>query len=150
MLMRSGCRWHINTPPDAVYNTQALWDCLLPWHHRYPVAHAGVHKEIEKFGQEGVAMCHPVESLERGAMVSYRIFYHGEPSPVRLEDLELPGAYAVACQDAEALVPIKGAVPLMDVQEYLVEDLLPHFCKILEQLGFEGGSPRPPDCPGPM
>ena len=36
-------------------------------------------------------------------------------------------------------LPIKCVIGLTEVKEDFVEDLTPHFCQMLKQLGFEGG-----------
>ena len=74
-----------NTPLGAILKAlEALWACLILCHHRYPVVHDGIHGNVKDSGREGVALCHPAEDLERGAMISYILCYHVKTSPVCL------------------------------------------------------------------
>ena len=61
---------------------EALWSHLILCHHSYSVVHDGVHNKVEDLGQEGIALCHDVEALERVVVISSGIFYHGETGPV--------------------------------------------------------------------
>ena len=64
--------------------------------------------------------------------------------------MDCPGAHAIAFQNFETTVPVQGIVRLLEVEEDLIEDRLPHFCHMLETLGFEGGITRPPSSPKTM
>ena len=48
----------------------------------------------------------------------------------------------VALQDIQAPVPVQSFIRFSQVQEDHVEDLLPHGCKLLNQLSFKGGGPH--------
>ena len=61
-----------------------------------------------------------MEALERGDMISSGLFYHGETDPVHPKETDLPGAHALAFQDVEAPVLVRGFILLLEVQEYLV------------------------------
>ena len=84
-----------------------------------------------------------MEVLERGAIITYGISYHGEPFLVHLEYPDLLGDHSVDCQDVDTPVPVQGVVQLMEFQEDLIDNLLLHCRQILEQLGFKGVSPCP-------
>ena len=53
------------------------------------------------------------------------------------------GPTPVRCENLKAYVPIQGIICLLDVRENLEENHLPHGCKLLEQLGLEGGGIYP-------
>ena len=53
-------------------------------------------------------------------------------------------------RNLKAYFPIQGIVCLLEVQEYLEEDRLPHGHKLLKDIGLEGGGPRPTACPKPV
>ena len=63
-----------------------------------------------------------------------------------MEDTLHPWSNTIDKEDLQATIPIEGAVGLPEVEENLIEDLLPNCRLLLEQLGLKGGVPHPPDC----
>ena len=59
---------------------------------------------------------------------------HGNPDQVRPEKPERPEAYPVRRDYFETLFPVQGVVRLLEVHEYLVEDILPHVLILVYQL----------------
>ena len=61
--------------------------------------------------------------------------------PVILEDLLHLLADPIYHKNLHACLPVKSVVGLPKAEEDLVGDLLPHFRKLLKQLGSERGGP---------
>ena len=107
------------------------------------MARFGVHNKVENHGQEVVALRHSVEPLERGGMVPSRLFHHVNLAPVLPENPYFPEYHALSFHYFQALVPVQGIVCLMGEQEDFIYYCIPHFCQLLNQLGFKRGDPCP-------
>ena len=95
------------------------------------MAYDGVQDHVEECGVQGVSLGNSVVSLEGRGILTSGPGHHGEPSSVRPENPERPGAYPVRCDNFGAPVPIQGTVRLLKVHKYLVEDRLHHGRKLL-------------------
>ena len=82
-------------------------------------------------------------SLEGRAIINSGPGHHGEPSPVRPYEPELPVAYPVCHKNLKAYILIQGIVPLLEVQKYLLKYRLPHGCELLYQIGLKSCCPHP-------
>ena len=69
--------------------------------------------------------------FEREDIVANGPGHFGQSVPVRLKELERPGADPVCRDNLKEYVPIHGFIRLLEVQEYLKEDRLPHGRKLL-------------------
>ena len=74
----------------------------------------------------------------------------GKPESVRPKEPDQPGYDTVRHKNIEASVPIQGITRILEVQEYLKDNRLPHGRKIMDQLGFNGGGTHPTACPKPV
>ena len=66
------------------------------------------------------------------------------------EDPLHPQAYPISHENIHAPIPIKCIIYLLEVEEDFVEELLPHFHNMPNQLGLEGGGPCSPTVPEAM
>ena len=105
-----------------------------------------IHDHIEDRGGKGVVLRHTLVPLEWASEVSADSGHHGQSAPVRLKESECPGTNPVRCEKLEGFTLIQGIICLLEVQENIEEDRLPHGHKLLEQLGFEGGGPCTTAC----
>ena len=79
-------------------------------------------------------MVHAAVLFERKYKVSDGPSHHGQAVPVRPKESDCPEDNPVRCEDLKASVPIQVIICLLEVQENLKEDCLPHGHKLLEQL----------------
>ena len=91
----------------------------------------GVHCQVENRGGQGVSLGHTAVSLEGVGIVSSGPGYLGNPTPLLLENPELPGEHPLHCKDLKTPFPIQGIIRHMEVHKYLVEDCLIHGHKML-------------------
>ena len=110
----------------------------------------GIHNNIEDRGVQGIALCHALVPLEKASKVSAVPGHHGQSVPVCTKKSERPGTNPVSRKNLKAYVPIQGIICLLEVQENLKEDRLPHGRNMLEQLGLEGGGPHSTARPKPV
>ena len=68
--------------------------------------------------------------------------YHGESLPVSAKKEFYQHPYIVQVDDLYASLSAEGVVWINQVQEYLVEDLLPHFFQLMKHLGIKGRGPH--------
>ena len=95
------------------------------------MAYDGVHDHVEERGEYGVSLCHSAVTFEQEAKVSASPGHHGQLVLVCPKESEHPGADPVRRKDLEASIPIQVSMRLLEVQYYLEEDGLIHFCKML-------------------
>ena len=76
-------------------------------------------------------MGHSMVPFEREDKVAAGPGHFGLSVPVRLKESERPGADPVCRDNLKASVPIHGVIRLLEVQEYIKEDRLPHGRKLL-------------------
>ena len=79
-------------------------------------------------GNRGYPWVTPRYTLKGGGIIFPRLHNHGDPSPECPENPESLGDHTVSHQDIETPVPVQGVVPLLEVQEDLTENRLPHVC----------------------
>ena len=114
------------------------------------MADVGVHDHIENNGGQGVALRYTLVPLEWASEVPAGLGHHGNSVPVRLKKSNRPENYPVHCEKFQVPFPVLGVIGFPEIQKYLEEDRLPHGCKLLDQLGLEGGCPCPPSYPKPV
>ena len=83
----------------------------------------------------------PQVPLERGTAKTPHLCHHGQDVPVPPEQDKFLRSQSVSTKDIDTPVPVQGIIYLVQIQEYLLEDLLPHVYNLLEKLGLEGGGP---------
>ena len=146
-LFQSGQTWggknpiiHVEERRQLLHHpSKPLWICVLPDHHRFPVADYHVHRNIEYSGRQQVALSELLGALEWGAIVAPYLGYHGESFPISTKEAFRPWPESIGDQYLHTPLPFQGVMHLTQVQEYLIEDLLPHFCQMLYQIIFKGG-----------
>ena len=89
----------------------------LRWqHHCHPVPDHVIHHHVEYQAGQRFSLGYPTISLEGGGEVSTSPCDHPQPSPVRLQESDLPGSHAIYRQDVEAPVPVQVVVLLIYIQ----------------------------------
>ena len=61
-----------------------------------------------------------------------------------MEDPLRPRSDPISHDNLHAPLPVECVICLLELEEYYIEDLLPHCRHIIENLGFEGGIPCSP------
>ena len=105
-----------------------------------------IHHHVENGGGERVSLCDPIRPSEGGAVVLPHLGHHQEVLPVEAEESLRPWSDAISYQDLHESLLDQGAVGFYEVKEDLIEDILPHLCKIMYRIGFEGGGPHASAC----
>ena len=90
-----------------------------------------VHNHVEECEVQGVYLGHSTVPIEREAKLSAGPSYHSQPVPLRPKESENPEVNPIRCENPEAYVLIQGNIRLLEIQEYLNEDRLPHGHKLL-------------------
>ena len=71
-------------------------------------------------------------------------------APVEVEESLHSLSDAISYHDIHTLLPVHGILGFYEFQEDLIEDLLPHLHKLMEQFGFEGGGTHSSAYPEPV
>ena len=94
-------------------------------HHLNPMYLHRINHHVEDGGGQRVPLRHPPEAMELRPVAPPRLHDHPQPTPVCPEDPESLMPHAVAIQYLQESGPIQGAISLVQVQNYHVQDLLP-------------------------
>ena len=71
---------------------------------------------------------------------------HLDPDPVCLQNAERPRTHSMPRQDIKTAVRVQGVVGILQVEEYVIEDRLPHGYELMKQLCLKVGGP----CSSPL
>ena len=110
----------------------------------------GIHHHAEKFWVKRLSLGEFTQTSEGGAVVLTHLFHHKEVVPLEAEDSLHPRSDAISYQDIHSLLPVQGIVGFSEVQEDLIEALLPHHCYLVDQLDFKVGGSCSSNCPEPV
>ena len=114
------------------------------------MAYNGIHNHVEELVGQGVYFGHSMIPFQKESKLSAGPGHHGKPVPVCPKELERPGSDPLCLENNEAYVLNQGVIHLLEVQEYLKEDVLPHFHKLLYQIGLKEGNSCHTACPKPV
>ena len=87
-------------------------------------------------------MSYPAVALEGGPVMNSRLLRHMEPELACPQNAERPGPHSIPRQDINTSVPVQGIIGLAQVEEYGMEDRLPHGNGMSKQIFLEGGGHR--------
>ena len=87
-------------------HAKSLCSLLCFRHHRHLVADDFFHNHIEECGGKGLYLGNSVVPIEGEDTVSTGPGRHGKTTPVRPEELEIPGTNPILRDNPEASVPI--------------------------------------------
>ena len=105
---------------------------------------------LKSVGGQGVALSHADVPFKRYSKVSAGPGRRGQTVPVCTKESDRTGVDPVHRKNLKASVPKQGIICILEVQEYLEYDRLPHGRMLLKQLGLEGSGPRPTARPKPV
>ena len=103
----------------------------------------GLHHHIENCGVQGVSLGYTAVSIEGGDTITLDLYHHRGLDPVHPENPEHPRAHSIFHHNIERQVPVQGALRLLEVQEYITENILPRGLYMLDQLGLKEAVPIP-------
>ena len=103
----------------------------------------GFHHHIENCGVQGVSLGYTAASIEGGDTIVPVLYHHCDTEQLHPENPEHPRANFTFHHNIERQVPVQGALRLLEVQEYITENILPRGLYMLDQLGLKEAVPIP-------